>query len=372
LKKVCILTSVHPVADTRIFIKQAQSLKKAGYDVTLIAQNDKEEIKKGIKIIPLNKSKSRLERILKISLELYKKALKINADIYHFHDPELIPIALLLKFKGKKVIYDVHEDVPQQILSKDWIWKPIRRLVSKGAELSEKFADEFFDGIISATPVINKKFHNPNSISVQNFPLLSELTNVSNKNDIVDSDYNYITYVGGITSARGIKEMINAVELVPDSYNLKFLLAGKFSSKKLRAEMQQLKGWKKVEFLGWISREKMSNVLSKSKLGLVLFKPAPNHINSQPNKMFEYMSASLPVLASSFPLWEEIIGRNNCGINTDPKDPKKISDAIQYVLDHPEEARRMGQNGRKAVEEKYNWSVEEKKLLNLYNELLED
>lgn len=367
MKKVCILTSVHSVTDTRIFIKQAHSLKKSGYNITLIAPNNKNKINSEIKIISLKNPKNRFERICITTFQLYKKALKADAEIYHFHDPELIPIGLMLKFKGYKVIYDVHEDVPKQILSKDWIWKPFRRIVSKGIRFIEGLADKYLDAIVSATPSIDEKFKNKNSITVQNFPLLSELVENSNTNS--ELNHNYITYIGDITSIRGIKEMIKAIELVPDKYNLKLLLGGKFSSEKLENEVRKLPGWEKVDFLGWITRAKMVDVLSKSKLGLVLFQPAPNHTDSQPNKMFEYMSASLPVLASDFALWKEVIEGNDCGINVDPTDPEQIARKIEYILDHLEERKRMRKNARNAVEEKYNWSVEEEKLLKLYSKL---
>lgn len=367
--KVCILTSVHSPFDTRIFHKQAKSLAEAGYDITLIAQHSKKEIIDDIKIVPLEKNKNRFERIFKSNWQVFKKALKEDADIYHFHDPELIPIGLLLKLKGKKVIYDVHEDVPQQILSKEWIWKPIRKLVSNLVNSVEKLADKFLTAIVSATPAIDNKFNNKNSIAVQNFPLLNELNRLEVSED--KSEKNIITYVGGISEIRGIKEMIQAVEYLPEKYKTKFLLAGNFSSNSLKKKAKKLNGWDRVEFQGWIDREQVAENLAKAKVGLVCFHPAPNHMNAQPNKMFEYMSAALPVIASNFPLWEEIIEGNNCGINVEPQNPKEIAEAIQYIFEHPKEAKQMGRNSRKAVEEKYNWSIEEKKLLDLYQKIME-
>lgn len=363
--KICILTSVHPIYDTRIFIKQSQSLKKAGYSVTLIGQHKIKEVIEGINIIPLSTPKNRFERIFKLTFKLFKKSLKVDADIYHFHDPELIPIGLLLKLKGKKVIYDVHEDVSKQILSKTWIPKPFRKITSTLVKGIEKIADKFLDSIISATPTIDNKFSNNNSIVVQNFPILNELVSINRNNN-----KNIVTYIGGISASRGIKEMVEAVGLLPKKYNTKFLLAGKFSTKKLKEECKKIDGWRKVDFQGWIGRRKMMKILSNSKAGLVLFKPGPNHIKSQPNKMFEYMSASLAVIASDFPLWQKIIAGNKCGINVDPEKPEEIAEAIKYLFDHPEEAKKMGMNARKAVEKKYNWSLEEKKLLNLYKKLL--
>ena len=171
--KVCILTSVHPPFDMRIFHKEAKSLVKAGYDVTLIAQHDNEEIVDGIRIVPLPKPKNRIERMTRTVWVVYKKALKINADIYHFHDPELIPAGLLLKHHGKRVIYDVHEDVPRQNLSKPYIPIIFRKPISALIEAIETFSARRFDGVVTATPYINKRFSElgANAVNVNNYPL---------------------------------------------------------------------------------------------------------------------------------------------------------------------------------------------------------
>jgi glycosyltransferase involved in cell wall biosynthesis len=96
----------------------------------------------------------------------------------------------------------------------------------------------------------------------------------------------------------------------------------------------------------------------------------PNHIDAQPNKMFEYMSAGLPLIASDFPLWREIVEGNDCGVCVDPADPAAIAEAIDRLVENPDLARRMGENGQRAVHERYNWAIEEKKLLALYDTVL--
>ena len=141
--------------------------------------------------------------------------------------------------------------------------------------------------------------------------------------------------------------------------------------KYLKKKIKKYENWSKVNTLGFLNRQQVSEVLAKSHAGIVTFLPEPNHINAQPNKMFEYMSAGLPVIASNFSLWREIIEGNQCGICVDPLNPKAIGDAIQYLVDNPQKAEQMGKNGRKAVEQKYNWSIEEKKLLTLYKHLLQ-
>ena len=367
-KTVCILTCVHPVFDIRIFHKQAKSLSKAGYKVTLIAPHTQSEVVEGINIIPIEKPLNFLDWVLKKMWKFWRKAVNQKADIYHFHDIELIPIGLLLKLQGKKVIYDSHEDAPQQILqrqylSKHWIAKKLRIILAWIFKIFENFAAKQFDIIITATPFIRDRFKKIgcNAIDVNNFPILSEL-------HIPNIDWSKkecaVCYVGGISEIRGIYEMIDAI----DQTNAKLLLAGSIPTS-IYDRASNLSGWSKVEALGYINRDEVKEVLSRSMAGLVLLHPTSHHIDSQPIKMFEYMSAGIPIIASDFPLWKEIIEENQCGICVDPLDPQAIAQAIEYITTHLNEAKQMGENGRKAVEEKYNWTREEDKLLLLYKEL---
>jgi glycosyltransferase involved in cell wall biosynthesis len=362
---ICHLSSAHLPTDIRIFHKECKTLTVAGYDVSLIVQHDNDEILEGIWITGLKTPKNRKERMQQTTKQVYQRALDCDADIYHFHDPELIPIGLKLKRRGKKVIYDVHEDVPRQILSKQWIPAPLRKTISWMVEKTENYAAKRFDYIVTATPYIRDRYLkiNSNTIDVNNYPILSEL-------HVPNTDWNskekLVCYVGGIGSVRGIHEMVEAIGMTEYS----MLLAGEFGSSAERDNATTKDGWSKVIELGHVNREKVKEVLSRSMAGLVLFHPQPNHINAQPNKMFEYMSAGIPVIASNFPLWKEIIEGNNCGICVDPLNANEIANAINSIMDNPDQAKLMGENGRRAVEEKYNWEHEAKKLLKIYEGLL--
>lgn len=364
--KVCILTSVHPVFDTRIFYKEAKSLAKAGYDVSLVAQHDKEETVDGIRIIPLPKPKNRLKRMTMTVWMAYRKALKVNADIYHFHDPELIPIGLLLKLCGKSVIYDVHEDVPRHNLSKSYIPAAFRKPISTMIEIMEAFSARRFDGVVTATPFINRRFSElgATAINVNNYPLVSELYTTE---DQWKNKEKIVCYVGGIAKIRGAFGMLDAI----GKTKYRLLLAGNINPDAEKS-LKQLPGWPQVEALGFVDREGVRATIGRSMGGLVIFHPGPNHINAQPTKMFEYMSAGIPVIASNFPLWQEIIEGTECGICVDPLNPEEIADAIRWIIEHPIEAQEMGEKGRQAVLDKYNWVQESQKLLRLYAELMND
>lgn len=362
---ICHLTSVHPWQDTRIFLKECESLSK-NYTVYLVAPNAPNEIKNSVNLRGVTKLKgSRILRFTKTVYDVYRAALKVNAQIYHFHDPELIPVGLLLKLQGKKVIYDVHEDVPRQTLGKDYIPHLIRFTISWVIEKLENFAAPKFDAIVTATPFIRQRFLklNPLTIDINNYPILTELVTPESSSPEKEKS---VCYVGGICQIRGILEMVQAIGMT----NATLLLGGTFSNAGEKAKAESLTGWQNVRSLGQLNRQEVADVLSRSVAGLVVLHPTTNYLDSLPVKMFEYMSAGIPVIASNFPLWREIIEGNNCGICVDPLNPQEISEAIQYLINHPQAAAEMGKNGREAVETKYNWEQEAQKLLSLYQELL--
>ncbi len=360
---ICHITTVHQRYDVRIFQKECKTLYEKGNEICLIVTDGKSyEEKEGIKIYDLGKPKNRIDRIFNFSKKVYQKAISLNCKIYHFHDPELISIALKLKKKGKKIIYDVHEDVPRQILSKSYLPKFIRKILSILFEIYENYIAKKFDYIITSTPFIKDRFLkiNHKTIDVQNMPILSEFTNIKHNWATKEKA---LCYIGGITKIRGIEEIIVAVKHLPE---IMLYLAGPLENDELK---KIINNNNQIKYLGFLNRNEIKTILNKCICGLILFLPEENHIKSQPNKLFEYMSSGLPVIASNFPLWKEIVESNNCGICVDPLKPDEISKAIEYLINNIDIARKMGENGRKAVIEKYNWEIEKIKLLQIYNKI---
>ncbi len=362
------LTSAHERNDTRIFLKMCLTLINHGHQVIQIVADGKgDEVSDGVHIFDVGASSGRIDRMLRAPDRILIQAMSLDVDLFHLHDPELIPIGLKLKKLGKKVVFDSHEDVPKQLLSKPYLDKFSRWFLSKAFAAYEWWSCRHFDAVVTATPSIREKFlvMGIRAFNISNFPLLGEL-------DAHVAWYDKqaeICYIGGIGRIRGITELTQALSMVRSGARLN--LCGTFYEPEVEVNCKSMPGWNAVIDRGYVDRLGLRMVLGRSMAGVVTFLPLPNHIDAQPNKMFEYMSAGIPVIASDFPLWREIIEGNKCGLCVDPSDPAGIAEAIDFLLEHPDEAYRMGENGRRAVLEKYNWAVEEKKLLQLYDNILE-
>lgn len=361
--RVCHITSVHKQNDVRIFEKECVSLVQYGFDVHLLVCNGKPGRYNEVQVSSVKFNGGRFKRIFLMRRKLLAEALKINASIYHFHDPELIPLGLKLMKRGKKVIYDVHEDVPRQILDKIWIPKWMRGFISRQFEKYENRAIKKINGVIAAAPVIYNRFKGKEKkcIGVYNFPKLeffSEQTEWQNRT-------NNLLYIGGIFKTRGIYEMVNAIE----NLSCKLTLAGEFESESLKSEITQLEGWKNVNFLGFVNRDTIKKELQAAKIGLVVLHPTKSYVEAYPVKMFEYMAAGIPVISSDFPLWSSIISEYDCGISVDPLNISAIKKAITELLADDMKCKRLGENGRKAAFEFFSWEQEAKKLVDFYNTL---
>ena len=382
--KICHITSVHKRFDVRIFTKECKSLASQGYDVNLIvADGLKDAVIDGISIFDVGAPHRifyRISRVFYITYKIYRKALKLKPDLIHFHDPELMIIGYLLSKNGYKVVYDAHEDLPKQVLAKHWIPRFLRKLTSFAAEKLERYFAKYFAGIVTATEQIANRFkrYNQNVCAVCNYPSLNEMSHfitqtshASNQNTPpqftpFQQRKNNICYVGSISKSRGIIPLVLSLK----HSQLQLELAGIFSGDISLDELHYIDKDKLINYHGVLDRNQIIELLSNVKVGVVTLLPTPSYIESLPIKLFEYMLAGIPVVASNFPNWCNIITTHNCGVMVDPNNPMEIADACIQLINNPDIAHEMGQNGQNAVLKYYNWENETQKLYKFYSNVL--
>jgi glycosyltransferase involved in cell wall biosynthesis len=360
---VCHITSVHPAHDTRIFIKECASLAQAGFHVSLLVLGGTSERLRNVDIIGIPFQGGRLARIVRGQRLLMQAALQLKAQIFHFHDPELLPLGYRLKKAGAQVIYDAHEDLPRQIGHKHYIPFWCKKMVSGIVETLENYFASRMSAIVTVTPTIVRRFMSihPLVVEICNYPDLADIQSVDQQ-----SHGNKLCYIGGITEARGIKQLMDAIQGLPTT----LILAGAFSPPALKSEMEQHPAWNQVDYRGFVDREGVNQILKEACIGLVTLQPNESYQVAYPVKMFEYMAAGLAVVATDIPLWKEILDQHEAGVVVDIFNRASYATNLNKLLDDKPGTFRMGQNGKKATLEIFNWKHEADKLIQLYQLLI--
>jgi glycosyltransferase involved in cell wall biosynthesis len=230
---------------------------------------------------------------------------------------------------------------------------------------AEWFAGRALSGIVAATPSIARRFPSRKTALVQNFPLKSEFRLVRHP-----AEKPFAVYTGQINAVCGAVEMVCALQRVRKYPDMRLIMAGAMDPPELMSDLASLPGWERVTYLGWLNRLAVETTLSQASVGLVLYHPIPNAVAAQPNKLFEYMAAGLPVVVSNFPLWRTLVVENGCGLCVPPDDVDAIARAIEWILENPAEAEAMGRRGQALIRDKMNWEHEKKSLLAIYDSLL--
>ena len=364
-KKVCHISTVHYENDSRILLKECQSLSKAGYDVSLVINSDKDKVIYGTKVVALdNTNKSRIYRMLKKSKVAYKKALEIDAEIYHFHDPELIPIGRKLKRKGKKVIYDVHEDVPKQILAKTYLGPLfIRKIVSYIFNLYEKTSTKNFDAVIGVIDEITTQFKNKKTATIKNYAIKDMIFN--SKPIKREDNKTVLIYVGSITKIRGIKEMIEAMNILKDKAELWIL--GSYETEALKSECEAMEGYKYAKYFGSLPLKDVYKYTKAADIGMCTLHPTANYVESIPIKVLEYMASEIPLVLSDFKYWRDYFGE--VGEYVNPLEPADIAKAVEFYIENKDLMKAKGTENKEKFLKEFSWDVEEEKLIKLYESL---
>lgn len=361
--KVCHVTSAHLPFDGRIFERECSSLAKY-YNVYLIVPNTRECERNGVNVKGVTIPQSRIKRIIHLK-SIFSKMQEIDADVYHIHEPELIPYALRMKRKRKKIIFDSHEDIPATILRMSYIPSFLRGSLSNFYTFFEKWALRKFDAVVSVTPdIVNRlKKINPHTYMLTNYPI----------NEVKGDEREWerkVVFAGAVSYNWNFNSILKAIE----NLDVSLELIGP-SNEDYLDSLKSQPGWGKVHYYGQIKHQDVLSILKKCTVGLALESyDNPNAGGKKGSigvtKIFEYMKEGIPVIATDLENWVPIVEGTESGYCINPKDIQSLREKIEYLLNNRGEAKRLGDNGRKAVKEKYCWQTQEKTLFEMYEKVL--
>lgn len=360
---VMLANAGHKPLDTRIFHKEAKSLQKAGYEVTLIIPHDRSFEQEGIKVEHVALPTKGWHQLLRCPLHIWRRARQHpSAAIFHLHDSELLLVGLVLRMTGRRVIYDAHEDTPLQISYQHWIPWLLKKPYAWFYFLLEKLAGWCFHAVIVAEPVIARYFPVKKVTLIRNFPIAGSF---KTPRPYLDREKT-VVYVGLLSKPRGVVEMLTGFRMAHEKTGLGFVLGGKFAPAALEVELLPCPG---VAYRSWLPYGDMIEALETARIGIITPHPIRRYLTNYPVKLFEYMAAGLPVIAARDAESSTFITEADAGILVNPLDTKAIADAMVTLCNDTHRADAMGQRGRALIMEKYNWEKESAKLLQLYEEL---
>lgn len=368
-KKIVVhISAVHFSHDSRIVYRECITLSKK-FKVKVIIPNPDQDWKNKLDMLGIPFFKHPLARILFQHPIIAFKALYLRANIYHIHDPELIPIGLLLKLLGKKVIFDIHENIPEHIkVMKNTGW-----LLYWPYRVGHYLSKHYFNIVLAEQSY--KKFYPDNGtkpIVIQNFPIIDFFSqfNVNDRASLIGND---LFYIGGVSLNRCIDVIIDTMALLRQRFpDVKLHIFGRIGMP--FSEIEKLPRYNEVkDILIFYNRTRPDvayELAQKCKIGVALLKPLGNYVESYTTKMFEYMAVGLPVVTSNFQLYKDVIEKHSCGFCVNPLDAHETADAIAQILNNPSLQLTMGANGRNAAQSFYNWETEGQRLLQFYDYLL--
>lgn len=372
--KVCHITFDHNWNDTRVFKREALAQKSAGFDVTLVCGDSVESgMKSGVEVIcyadHLFSQKERF-KLLYSNNELVQFLLGLNADIYQIHDITLLEVGRKIKNKGKHLIFDCHENyldsVPENLSQKTKV--PIT-LLRNLIEFYFKKVVGLFDAVFTVSPNMVeslKKFNN-HTYMVSNFPTIK---NYAQQNSV--SKDNFFIFQGTVYSISNQGPIVKALSLLNCDVRYK-VIGTLFDEQRKEIEDNDVKG--RVDMIGWMEKEKLDSIMQRAICGIVIldYNASCCYKEGQlgSNKIFEYMLSGLPVICTDYKLWKEmIIDKYKCGICVEPGNVEQIKEAMQWIIDHSEEAIEMGRRGRNAILSEFNWEIGLERYYSYYDKIM--
>jgi glycosyltransferase involved in cell wall biosynthesis len=379
--KVVMLTSVHSPLDVRVFHKEALTLVEHGYEVVLIAPHaEPQAFASGVRIIGLPQLRSRWLRPLNW-LRIVSHALRERAEVYHFHDPELLPWGLLIQWITRKpVIYDAHEWYPTKVMLRTWIPEWLRPVARASVSLLEPLLARRLTATLTADHATAEGLRQRGVrriVTIYNYPLRNICPPPRPRRYAHNGHTPLLLYIGTLGCDRGTFVMLDTVATLVRrmEFPVDLYLVGPAKIRgllsRIKRRIRELVIEPFVYLEGAVPHDRLHEYLGRADLGLMPYKPEVCERNI-PTKLFEYMAAGLPVVATRANMTAYFLERTEAGVLVDSQDPREYAQAIVRLWQSPQTMKRMAENGRMAFETRYNWDSEAQKLLDLYRHLTSD
>jgi glycosyltransferase involved in cell wall biosynthesis len=367
--RIAQLTSVHHLFDNRIFEKECGTLAASGYEVFLVGRHPRDETIDGVNILGVPEPKNRFMRVLVTAFQVFRRARALDADIYHFHDPELIPWGIVLRIMGKPVVYDVHEDFVTGLALVPYWPRVMGEVMGRLYGLLEAASKSFFHIVVAERYYARRL---KNSTFVLNYPKTERFDAIAGLNrEPPAQGHTRLIYTGVLGFNRGA---VTYAELARELDNAETLVIGRIHAEVGGAMRATCPDETRLKLVGVGQQVPYDTIIKAYKepwtAALALFHDTPFSREKEITKFFEYMAAGIPIVASDFPVWKELIEGNGVGICVNPDSLEEIKKAVIWLRDNPDEARAMGERGRQAVAEKYNWQSQAQNLFELYDSIL--
>ncbi|MDQ9075805.1 glycosyltransferase, partial [Cutibacterium avidum] len=307
----------------------------------------------GVHVVGIGKATNRIDRLTRRQAKVWKALDRVNPDLVHIHDPELIPLVLAWKkLRGRAAVFDAHEDLVAQIDGKEYLSPKIKPVARTVAKALVTMADKGFDGVVAVTDGVAEDFGHRNQKLVHNYPLLSSFDTTVEGEKVPGQ----IVYVGMLSKGRQTDKMFDMMALMDGDARL--VIAGK-QDPEVAYLFDELDKHPRVDYCGSIPVDEVPGLLASSVIGLVFLEPLPNYVNSLPTKLFEYMAAGIPFISTDLPFLVNMLEKWDCGVFVDTsKDAKAAAEATKELLADPERCKRLGENGRRAIAEEFNFEAD--------------
>ena len=369
--RILHISTAHQPHDPRIVFKQCPTLLDS-YDVFCALPHANPTVAPNIHFIRLPYYRRVIWRTLLTCPYILLRCLWLRPKLVHIYVPEFLPFAYAFKWLGAKVIYEVQEN-----LYKKMHLKAFNRgyVLEKAFRLFDYLARRHFYLIFTEHGYLDTytELAKPHAV-IYNYPLLSFIEPF-NQSYQPDSEKPTFFYIGWLSFERAFDTLVESLARLKETYP--DFVAHLFGRRLFtEADLEKLPQFAQVrnnlQFHGYIDQREAFPYAAGATAGLALLKPVGDYPDSYTTKLFEYMALGLPVITSDFPLYHAVVERHTCGFCVSPYDSAQLTDALIYLIEHPDEAREMGRRGRKAVEKEYNWATEGIKLLDFYQRILSE